>query len=100
MPVTKKQLRWLKQRAHHLKPVVLLGQRGLTEAVLSEIHRALHDHELVKIKLSVDDRDERDRLIDTIGRETAAAPVQQVGHTATFYRPNPELKHPLELPDL
>lgn len=98
MTITDKQRRWLKQQAHHLKPVVLLGQHGLTEAVLRELHLTLDHHELVKIKIAAGDRNERDQLIGAIQEHTAAELVQRVGHTASFYRHNPEKRQPLSLP--
>ncbi|WPL15522.1 RNA-binding protein [Thiorhodovibrio winogradskyi] len=96
--ITNKQRHWLKQQAHHLKPVVMLGQHGLTEAVLREIRIALDHHELIKIKVSAGDRDERDRLIAAILEDTKAELVQRVGNSASFYRPNPDKTEPLGLP--
>ncbi|WP_242469535.1 ribosome assembly RNA-binding protein YhbY [Rhabdochromatium marinum] len=98
--ITPQQRRWLKQQAHHLKPVVMLGQHGLTDAVLREIQRALEHHELIKIKVSAGDRDEREQLIATITEHTAAELVQRVGHTASLYRHNPDKAEPLSLPTL
>lgn len=80
----------LKRRAHHLKPVVQTGAAGLTDAVLAEIDRALHDHELIKLKLAGQDRAARQAMLERICSELEAAPVQTIGHTATVYRPRPE----------
>ncbi len=96
--ITQKQRHWLKQQAHHLKPVVMLGQHGLTEAVLREIRIALDYHELIKVKVSAGDRDERGQLIALILQETDAELVQRVGNTASFYRHNPDKPAPLKLP--
>jgi len=96
--LSQKQGRWLKQRAHHLKPVVLLGQHGLSDAVLREIQMALDHHELIKIKVGAGDRDERGQVIAAIGEKTGAVLVQRVGNTASFYRHNPDKRAPLELP--
>jgi RNA-binding protein len=63
MSITEKQKRWLKKQSHHLKPVVTLGQHGLTEAVLAEIELALSHHELLKVKVNAGDREERDAAI-------------------------------------
>jgi len=82
--------RALKRKAHHLKVVVQTGGAGLTEAVLAEIDRGLHDHELIKTKLVADDRDARREMVETVCRELDAACVQTIGHTATFYRPRAE----------
>lgn len=81
--------RRLKQRAHHLKPVVRTGANGLTGAVTAEVDRALFDHELVKIRLVADSRAERRADVDTLCARLDAACVQQIGHTATLYRPRP-----------
>lgn len=83
--------RKLKQQAHHLKPIVQTGANGLTSAVTAEIDRALFDHELVKIRLVADNRAERRTQIATLCDELDAACVQQIGHTATLYRPRPDI---------
>jgi RNA-binding protein len=90
------QRRALKQRAHHLKPVVLLGAAGLTEAVLAEIELALDHHELIKVRVNGGDRDMRDTEIGTIVEETGAALVQRIGNVAVLYRANPQLKKSLQ----
>ncbi|MBK5969573.1 RNA-binding protein [Thiorhodovibrio litoralis] len=97
-PITTKERRWLKQQAHHLKPVVMLGQHGLTEAVMREIELALSHHELIKTKIAAGDREERDKIIAAITQETHAELVQRVGNTASFYRHNPDKAQPLTLP--
>lgn len=80
----------LKRQAHHLKPIVQSGAAGLTRAVTAEIDRALFDHELVKIRLASDTRADRRDEINTLCDTLDAACVQQIGHTATLYRPRPE----------
>ena len=75
---------------HELKPVVMLGQKGLTDAVLNELDIALDHHELVKIKLSVDDRDARKKMADDICLRCHADLVQSIGKTISIYRPNKE----------
>lgn len=82
--------RALKKRAHQLKPIVRSGAAGLTRAVTAEIDRALWDHELVKIRLACATRGDRHDEITALCDELAAAFVQQIGHTATLYRPRPE----------
>ena len=82
--------RALKKQAHHLKPIVQTGAAGLSEPVLAEMDRALLDHELVKIKLASEDKSERRAEVDTVCERLEAACVQQIGRTATIYRPNPE----------
>lgn len=82
--------RELKKQAHHLKPIVQSGASGLSDAVLAEIERALYDHELVKIKLAAQTRGDRREQIETACARLDAACVQQIGHTATLYRPRPD----------
>ncbi|HET7314371.1 YhbY family RNA-binding protein [Salinisphaera sp.] len=80
----------LKKQAHHLKPIVQSGAAGLSEAVLAEVDRALTDHELVKIKLAADDKAAFKSEVEQACRALEAACVQQIGRTATLYRPNPD----------
>lgn len=71
---------------HHLKPIVTIANKGVTDSVIKEIDRALLDHELIKIKISAD-RDERKRLVEMVLKNTEAVLVQQIGATALLYRP-------------
>lgn len=82
--------RTLKRQAHHLKPVVQSGAAGVTGAVTAEIDRALVDHELIKIRLDSESRSGRRKQIDCLCDELEAVCVQQIGHTATLYRPRPD----------
>jgi RNA-binding protein len=82
--------RHLKQKAHHLKPVVLLGAQGLTEAVLAEIDVALTAHELIKIKLSGGDKAQRQNWAEQICQHHQAELIQIIGQIAIIYRPRPQ----------
>ena len=88
MSLSKKQVKFLRARCHQLKPVVMLGQKGLSEEVLNEIEIALTHHELIKIKLSVDDRELRKQMIVDICDKTKAEEVQSIGKTLSVYRAN------------
>jgi putative YhbY family RNA-binding protein len=91
--------RALKARAHPLDPVVIVGDAGLTPAVLKEIERALTAHELIKVRVANDDRDERNAFYETICAKLDAAPVQHIGKLLVLYRVNPDLhKIPVLLP--
>ena len=95
MRPTEPQKRWLKQQVHHLKPVVSLGQAGLTEPVLAEIELALDHHELIKVKIAAGDRDLRDAFI--AASRTQADLIDRIGNMAAFFRANPRKKTPLAL---
>lgn len=84
--ISDKQIIFLRKRCHHIKPIVTVGGAGLTENVMNEIELALSHHELVKMKLSCGDSDERKKVIEDIVTETGAVLVQTIGHTASFYR--------------
>ena len=96
MNVTNKQKQFLKGLAHNLKPVVQLGSNGLTEGVLAEIDNALGHHELIKVKIPTDDREEKQLIIDAIVRETACLKLQIIGHTVILYKMSAEPK--IQLP--
>src|SRR5262245_49320080 len=81
--------RALRARAHALKPVVFVGQHGLTPAVLHEIDVALTAHALVKIRVFSDERGERDALLQRICAELDADAVQHLGKVLTLWRPKP-----------
>jgi RNA-binding protein len=89
MPLTTQQKQAFKAQAHRLRPVVILGSKGLTHAVLAEIDRALIDHELIKIKLAGGDREQRQADIDQICETLGAEKVQTIGAIGVLYRANP-----------
>lgn len=77
----------LRAQAHHLDPVVLLGANGLTEAVMKEIDRELKAHELIKVRVPTDDREEREAIYVKVAEELGAARVQMIGKLLIFWRP-------------
>lgn len=88
--MTPKDRKHLKSLAHKLKPVVLIGNNGVTEAVMKEIDRALTDHELIKIRIYGADRDARREAIDEICGQMSAQLVQVIGNIGVIYRKNQE----------
>ena len=80
----------LKARAHALEPVVQAGNSGLTDALVTEVDRALTAHELIKVKINTDDREARVALGDEICSRTGAAAVHRVGKVLIMWRPRPE----------
>jgi putative YhbY family RNA-binding protein len=79
----------LKAQAHPLHPVVLLGASGLTPAVLAEVDRALTAHSLIKVRVPLDDRAERETIFAAIADKLGAARVQAIGKLVVLFRPPP-----------
>jgi RNA-binding protein len=98
MELSENQRRFLRGRAHALKPIIQIGGKGLTEAVATETARALHDHELIKVRATGADRDARDAMFAQLATRTRAALVHRIGHIAVLYRPN-AAKPGLVIPD-
>ena len=96
MSLNARQLKFLRQLAQQRKPIVSVGNRGLSAAVLAEIHSALNTHELLKIKLPAAEREARVALFTRICAESAAEPVQHIGRMAILYRPSEKPK--IQLP--
>ena len=88
MDITKTQQKFLRSKAHHLKPVLWIGQNGLTDSVTAEIETALDHHELIKIKLRVGDRELRNKTIADICQATHSTQVQSIGNIVSIYRRN------------
>lgn len=86
MALTPKERQHLKARAHKLKPVVMVGSNGVTEAVNKEIDRALNDHELIKIRVTTEDREVRQQLFEAIRDAAGAELVQKIGGIGVYYR--------------
>lgn len=87
MPLSQNQVRHLKGLAHHLKPVVRVGQHGVRPSVLDELSGALDAHELVKVKIAVD-KTERIEIIGQLTDATGAEMVQHIGQMAVLFRRN------------
>ncbi|RLJ16654.1 ribosome assembly RNA-binding protein YhbY [bacterium endosymbiont of Escarpia laminata] len=92
MALSPQQKRELKKMAHHLKPVVMVGQHGLRESVQDEIDIALDSHELIKVKLAGADKADRVQISGEIATRQNADLLQIIGRVAIFYRPNPDKK--------
>jgi len=82
--------RELRARAHHLHPVVMIGDAGLTPEVVREVAAALRSHELIKIRVLGDDRAARLDLAAALCEATGAQPVQHIGKILVIYREKPE----------
>ena len=86
--LNKEQKQFLRALAHNLKTIIWVGQKGISENVITEINNALDHHELVKIKIRVGDRELRDQTAAEIGKTTAAETVQKTGNTLVLFRRN------------
>ena len=86
MALTDKQKREFRSRGHGLKPVVTIGNAGLTDAVIRELDLSLEHHELMKIRISGAGREERRKLIDAVCEACNAEAVQAIGNVALLYR--------------
>jgi RNA-binding protein len=92
MELSEKQKKHLRRLAHPLRAIVMLGNAGLTDGVVSELNRALADHELVKVSARVGGaRDARNAALADLAHRTSSALVQRVGHVGVFYRRHAEL---------
>ena len=88
--LTANQKRYLRGLAHPLKPVILMGGKGLTDALLAELALALEHHELVKVRIAADDREARDEVVAELAQRSDAELVQRIGNVACLYRRNPD----------
>ncbi len=91
MPLTQEQKKQFKSIGHHLKPVLIVADNGLTEGVLAELERALSDHELIKVQLRIIEREDRLAAINELCKAGNAETVQVIGKMALIYRKNPKV---------
>lgn len=96
--LSERQKKHLRGLAHRLKPVIRVGNPGLTESLVRETVRALHDHELIKVKTPAGDRAARAALLDELAARTASTLVHRIGNVAVLYRPRASLPRIL-IPD-
>lgn len=89
MSLKASQKKNLRGQAHHLKPTVIVADKGLSDSVVAEIERALNDHELIKVKLR-GDRDVRKAWAASIAEQCRAELIQTIGQVACYYRKNPD----------
>ena len=98
MTLNEKQKKHLRRLGHALHPLVTVGTAGLTESVIAEMNRALGDHELVKARARVGDRDSRQAAFAALAARTASTLVQRIGNVGLYFRPQPGLTQ-IVLPD-
>jgi len=101
MSLSSEQRREYRAIAHNLKPVIIVGDKGLTESLQEELERALNDHELIKIKIASQDREARQQAVTELCAGAKAEVVQTIGKIAVILRraekPNPKLSNLLRL---
>lgn len=97
MSFSPEQRREYRTIAHNLKPVIIIGDKGLTENLTQELERALTDHELIKVKVATADRSAREEIITELCKTSGAQLVQNIGKMAIILRrakkPNPRLSN-------
>jgi len=86
MELSERQRKYLRGLGHALNPVLLIGQHGVTPAVIAEAQRALQDHELIKVKFRGAEREDRDTGLAQLATATGSILVQRIGHTALYYK--------------
>jgi RNA-binding protein len=86
MELSERQRKYLRGLGHALNPVLLIGSAGLTPGVVAEARRALHDHELIKVKFRGADREARDTGLAELATSTESELIQRIGHTALYYK--------------
>lgn len=96
MSLTSKQKRYLRNLSHKLKPVVMVGGSGMSEGVINETVSRLEHHELIKVRISGADREERNAMSATLARETDCEVVNTIGHITVLYRRSkkPQIQFP------
>ena len=87
MKLTNNQKKHLRKLAHNLRPIVIVGQQGLSYAVLGELESTMTKHELLKIKVRANNREEKQKIVDEIINFSRAALVQVIGGVLVIYRP-------------
>lgn len=88
--LTIEHIKFLKGKAHHLDPVLILGDKGVTESFIKEASKALSHHELIKIKLAGRDRDERESITEEILTALNASLIQKIGTMIVLFKRNNE----------
>ncbi len=82
-------IRKLKGIGHELKPIVMIGNNGVTPAIINEVDRALNDHELIKVKLPAGSKHDRDVISSELAAAANAFVIQSIGRMALLLRQNP-----------
>jgi RNA-binding protein len=90
MALSQEQKKQFKSIGHHLKPILMVAENGLSEGVLAELERALNDHELIKVQFRITEREDRKALVEELCAAGRCELVQSIGKMALVYRKNPK----------
>lgn len=97
MPLSAQDIRRFRAIGHHLKPILIFGGNGLSESFLGELDSRLEDHELIKVRVNAETRDDRAAVVEALLKASRAELVQRIGNIALIYRgakkPNPKLSN-------
>ncbi|MDA0706474.1 MAG: YhbY family RNA-binding protein [Proteobacteria bacterium] len=99
MPLIESQKKYLRGLGHHLKPVVMIAESGLTDSALQEFESTIAHHELIKVSVRVGDRAVRAGIIESLCASGPVELVQRIGNIALLYRANPQKKKRINLPN-
>lgn len=97
MTISEPQKKFLRGLGHKLKPVILVGDAGVTDALFKEFDSTIDHHELIKVRVRATDRESRDRMLDDLCHRGSALLISRVGNTALLYRrnaSNPRIRFP------
>lgn len=99
MTISEAQKKFLRGLGHELKPLIIVGEAGLSESLLAEFESTLKHHELIKVSVRAGDRKTRDEIINTLCTKSSAALVQRIGNMALLFRRNHDKKKKIVLPN-
>lgn len=103
MALSQQDIKRLRRIGHHLKPILMFGDKGLSDNFLEELHGRLEDHELIKIKVNAPTREDRAAVVEEMCQQANAELIQRIGNTALLYRageePDPRLSNLLRHQD-
>ena len=103
MPLSSQDIKRLRRIGHHLKAILIFGDKGLTDTFVEELNARLEDHELIKVKVNAETRDDRAAIVDALCEQSGAELIQRIGNIALLYRaaekPNPKLSNLLRYMD-
>lgn len=97
MPLSSQDIKRLRRIGHHLKAILIFGDKGLSDTFVDELNARLEDHELIKVKVNAETRDDRAEIVTALCESSGAELIQRIGNIALLYRaaekPNPKLSN-------